>query len=172
MGCRDYIIWPELFERLLPPSSVQVEEHSDSCVLCCFVCPQKECILGISQFIKDNPRATQAQINEELEKRVLVFAARVHALEKTPLLWMNVHIFTPKKDFISSNFTIILHFKASLYFTLCMCNYSMLLYDKSISSLLLSEVYQHFPCLKGRKLSVGPLYMCEKMLFFKQLNCF
>lgn len=47
---------------------------------------KRECILGISQFIKDNPRASQSQINAEVEKRVLVFAARVKALESAPLL--------------------------------------------------------------------------------------
>uniref|UniRef100_A0A3Q3KSN9 Si:ch211-191j22.3 n=1 Tax=Labrus bergylta TaxID=56723 RepID=A0A3Q3KSN9_9LABR len=46
---------------------------------------KRECILGISQFIKDNPRASKDQINAEVEKRVLVFAARVRALETAPL---------------------------------------------------------------------------------------
>uniref|UniRef100_A0A671UM49 Si:ch211-191j22.3 n=1 Tax=Sparus aurata TaxID=8175 RepID=A0A671UM49_SPAAU len=46
---------------------------------------KRECILGISQFLRENPRASQATINTEVEKRVLVFAARVKALETAPL---------------------------------------------------------------------------------------
>uniref|UniRef100_A0AAV2MPH4 Uncharacterized protein n=1 Tax=Knipowitschia caucasica TaxID=637954 RepID=A0AAV2MPH4_KNICA len=41
---------------------------------------KKECIVGIADFIKQNPGATEAQLNSELEKRVLVFAARVQTL--------------------------------------------------------------------------------------------
>ncbi|CAJ1069605.1 hypothetical protein E3U43_014367 [Xyrichtys novacula] len=47
---------------------------------------KRNCILSISQFIKDNPRASQNQINAEVEKRVLIFAAQVQALESAPLL--------------------------------------------------------------------------------------
>ncbi|KAM8760056.1 uncharacterized protein AB9X84_008271 [Acanthopagrus schlegelii] len=46
---------------------------------------KRECILGISQFLRENPRASQATINAEVEKRVLVFAARVKALETAPI---------------------------------------------------------------------------------------
>uniref|UniRef100_A0A4W6DXP4 Si:ch211-191j22.3 n=1 Tax=Lates calcarifer TaxID=8187 RepID=A0A4W6DXP4_LATCA len=46
---------------------------------------KRECILGISEFVRLNPRASQAEINAEVEKRVLVFAARVKALEAAPL---------------------------------------------------------------------------------------
>ncbi|TMS01305.1 hypothetical protein E3U43_014367 [Larimichthys crocea] len=47
---------------------------------------KRECILGISQFVHENPRASQAAINAEVEKRVLVFAAQVKALETAPIL--------------------------------------------------------------------------------------
>ncbi|XP_051250454.1 uncharacterized protein LOC127360205 [Dicentrarchus labrax] len=47
---------------------------------------KRECILSISQFLRENPRASQAVINAEVEKRVLVFAARVRALETAPIL--------------------------------------------------------------------------------------
>ncbi|KAM9360872.1 uncharacterized protein ABDE67_001500 [Symphorus nematophorus] len=47
---------------------------------------KRECILSISQFLRENPRASQTQINAEVEKRVLVFAARVRALETAPIL--------------------------------------------------------------------------------------
>lgn len=46
---------------------------------------RRECILGISEFVRQNKRATQAEITAEVEKRVLIFAAQVKALEKTPL---------------------------------------------------------------------------------------
>uniref|UniRef100_A0A3B4UIV2 Si:ch211-191j22.3 n=1 Tax=Seriola dumerili TaxID=41447 RepID=A0A3B4UIV2_SERDU len=46
---------------------------------------KRECILSISAFVRQNPRATQAQISAEVEKRVLVFAAQVKALETAPL---------------------------------------------------------------------------------------
>ncbi|TDH12635.1 hypothetical protein EPR50_G00049020 [Perca flavescens] len=42
---------------------------------------KRECILSISEFLRKNPRALQADINAEVEKRVLVFAAQVKALE-------------------------------------------------------------------------------------------
>lgn len=47
---------------------------------------QKECILSISQFLREHPRASQADIKAEVEKRVLVFAARVRALETAPII--------------------------------------------------------------------------------------
>lgn len=50
-----------------------------------YVFPQRECILSIAEFVRENPRASQAQINAEVEKRVLVFAAQVQALEAAPL---------------------------------------------------------------------------------------
>ncbi|KAK9521995.1 hypothetical protein VZT92_018494 [Zoarces viviparus] len=46
---------------------------------------KSECILSISEFLRQNPRASQAVINGEVEKRVLVFAARVKALETAPI---------------------------------------------------------------------------------------
>ncbi|KAG7489516.1 hypothetical protein JOB18_013762 [Solea senegalensis] len=54
-------------------------------ILClCFL--QRECILGISEFVRQNPQASQAVINAEVEKRVLTFAAKVKALDAAPLL--------------------------------------------------------------------------------------
>ncbi|KAK2838199.1 hypothetical protein Q5P01_015411 [Channa striata] len=47
---------------------------------------KRECIQSIAEFVRQNPQAAQAQINAEVEKRVLVFAAQVKALEKAPLL--------------------------------------------------------------------------------------
>ncbi|KAF3695283.1 hypothetical protein EXN66_Car010959 [Channa argus] len=47
---------------------------------------KRECIQSIAEFVRQNPRASQVQINAEVEKRVLVFAAQVYALEKAPLL--------------------------------------------------------------------------------------
>uniref|UniRef100_A0A3B3BSK3 Si:ch211-191j22.3 n=1 Tax=Oryzias melastigma TaxID=30732 RepID=A0A3B3BSK3_ORYME len=46
---------------------------------------KKACILNIVQFLQQNPRASQAQINAEVQKNVLVFAAQVKALETAPL---------------------------------------------------------------------------------------
>ncbi|KAJ7996007.1 hypothetical protein DPEC_G00232610 [Dallia pectoralis] len=45
-----------------------------------------ECIRCIADFVQSNPRATQDQINAEVKKHVLVFAARVKALDSAPLL--------------------------------------------------------------------------------------
>uniref|UniRef100_A0A665VQJ8 Si:ch211-191j22.3 n=1 Tax=Echeneis naucrates TaxID=173247 RepID=A0A665VQJ8_ECHNA len=42
---------------------------------------KRDCILAVSEFVRQNPRASQAQINTEVEKRVLLFAAQVKALE-------------------------------------------------------------------------------------------
>ncbi|KAM6930800.1 uncharacterized protein FYW49_002712 [Xenentodon cancila] len=47
---------------------------------------KRECVLSIAEYIRQNPRASQGQINEVVEKNVLVFAARVKALETTPML--------------------------------------------------------------------------------------
>lgn len=49
-------------------------------------CPQRDCVLSIAQFLRQNPRASQAQINAEVEKNVLLFATRVKALETAPIL--------------------------------------------------------------------------------------
>ncbi|TNM89855.1 hypothetical protein fugu_004089 [Takifugu bimaculatus] len=46
---------------------------------------KKQCILGIAQFVREHPRASQADITAEVEKRVLVFAAQIRALETAPL---------------------------------------------------------------------------------------
>lgn len=46
---------------------------------------KRACILSIAEFVHQNPRASQAQINAEVEKRVLDFAAQVKALETAPL---------------------------------------------------------------------------------------
>ncbi|KAM9744070.1 uncharacterized protein ACNS7B_011371 isoform 1-T1 [Menidia menidia] len=42
---------------------------------------KRECVLSIAQFLQQNPRALQAQISAQVEKSVVVFAARVRALE-------------------------------------------------------------------------------------------
>lgn len=41
---------------------------------------KRQCILGIAEFVKKNPRASQSELNNELKKHVLLFAARVHTL--------------------------------------------------------------------------------------------
>ncbi|KAK1892318.1 Galactose/methyl galactoside import ATP-binding protein MglA [Dissostichus eleginoides] len=46
---------------------------------------KRECILSISEFLQQNPKASQADINTEVEKRVLVFATQVKALENAPI---------------------------------------------------------------------------------------
>ncbi|KAK5870591.1 hypothetical protein PBY51_003526 [Eleginops maclovinus] len=46
---------------------------------------KRECILSISEFLQQNPQASQANITSEVEKRVLVFATKVKALETAPL---------------------------------------------------------------------------------------
>uniref|UniRef100_A0A3Q1EV88 Si:ch211-191j22.3 n=1 Tax=Acanthochromis polyacanthus TaxID=80966 RepID=A0A3Q1EV88_9TELE len=46
---------------------------------------KRECILSIADFVQKNPRASQTQINAEVEKNVVMFAARVQALESTPI---------------------------------------------------------------------------------------
>ncbi|MGH0114891.1 UNVERIFIED_CONTAM: hypothetical protein FKN15_065815 [Acipenser sinensis] len=46
---------------------------------------KRECIHAIAAYVKNNPRASQGEINKEVEKQVLQFAARVQALESTPL---------------------------------------------------------------------------------------
>lgn len=47
---------------------------------------KRECIVGVAEFLRQNPGATEEQINSELEKQVLLFAARVQALNQQPLL--------------------------------------------------------------------------------------
>uniref|UniRef100_A0A3Q2CMN7 Si:ch211-191j22.3 n=1 Tax=Cyprinodon variegatus TaxID=28743 RepID=A0A3Q2CMN7_CYPVA len=47
---------------------------------------KRDCILSIADFLQKNPQASQAQINAQLEQKVLLFAARVRALETAPLL--------------------------------------------------------------------------------------
>ncbi|CAB1428891.1 unnamed protein product [Pleuronectes platessa] len=46
---------------------------------------KRECILSISEFVRQNPGASQDVINSEVEKRVLLFAAQVKAVEAKPL---------------------------------------------------------------------------------------
>ncbi|KAG1943519.1 uncharacterized protein LOC120490830 [Pimephales promelas] len=41
---------------------------------------RRECILSIADFVKKNPRASQRELNAEVEKNVLVFASRVQTL--------------------------------------------------------------------------------------------
>ncbi|KAM9858042.1 uncharacterized protein ACBR49_020098 [Aulostomus maculatus] len=47
---------------------------------------KRDCILSIAEFVRQNPQASQAVINAEVQKRVLVFAARVKALDAAPIL--------------------------------------------------------------------------------------
>lgn len=71
---------------------------------CFCVFPQRDCILSISQFVRENPRASTAAINAEVEKRVLLFAARVKTLEAAPILWTHrcsvFYIFTDDSTFL------------------------------------------------------------------------
>uniref|UniRef100_H3AL68 Uncharacterized protein n=1 Tax=Latimeria chalumnae TaxID=7897 RepID=H3AL68_LATCH len=46
---------------------------------------KQACILATADFVKKNPRASQKQLNEEVEKQVALFAARVQAL-KSPVV--------------------------------------------------------------------------------------
>ncbi|XP_070578929.1 uncharacterized protein [Ptychodera flava] len=39
-----------------------------------------EAILGITNYIKDHPNASKEQISKEVEKHILIFAAKVEAL--------------------------------------------------------------------------------------------
>ncbi|KAG5285124.1 hypothetical protein AALO_G00034330 [Alosa alosa] len=47
---------------------------------------KKECILQIADYVQKNPSASQRQLNTEVEKQVLLFAARVQALDSGSLL--------------------------------------------------------------------------------------
>uniref|UniRef100_V9LH42 Uncharacterized protein n=2 Tax=Callorhinchus milii TaxID=7868 RepID=V9LH42_CALMI len=42
---------------------------------------KRECILSIAQYVKTHPGADQRALNREVEKQVLLFAARVQALK-------------------------------------------------------------------------------------------
>ncbi|KAM4616308.1 uncharacterized protein ACJ7VT_009224 [Polymixia lowei] len=46
---------------------------------------KRECIQSIAQFVRDKPRASQSELNAEVEKHVLLFAARVKALDSAPI---------------------------------------------------------------------------------------
>uniref|UniRef100_A0A3Q4BYB0 Uncharacterized protein n=1 Tax=Mola mola TaxID=94237 RepID=A0A3Q4BYB0_MOLML len=63
------------------------EDRTNLTVIFTAICfgPQRDCILSIAQFLRENPRASQAHINAEVEKRVLLFAVRVRALETAPI---------------------------------------------------------------------------------------
>lgn len=39
-----------------------------------------ECIQSVADYVKKNPRASQRELNAEVEKNVLLFASRVQAL--------------------------------------------------------------------------------------------
>ncbi|XP_064623526.1 uncharacterized protein LOC135485444 [Lineus longissimus] len=41
---------------------------------------RKECILGITKYIKDHPRASEKETQAEVTKQIQLFAARVSAL--------------------------------------------------------------------------------------------
>ncbi|KAK9955323.1 hypothetical protein ABG768_015205 [Culter alburnus] len=41
---------------------------------------KRECIQSVADFVKKNPRASQRELNAEVEKNVLLFASRVQAL--------------------------------------------------------------------------------------------
>lgn len=47
---------------------------------------RNDCIQSVVDFVKRNPRASERELNAEVEKNVLLFAARVQALESSPLL--------------------------------------------------------------------------------------
>uniref|UniRef100_A0A673AZA6 Si:ch211-191j22.3 n=1 Tax=Sphaeramia orbicularis TaxID=375764 RepID=A0A673AZA6_9TELE len=44
-----------------------------------------QCVLAVADFVRQNPGASQDQINAEVEQRVQTFAAQVRALEDRPL---------------------------------------------------------------------------------------
>ncbi|CAL8247993.1 unnamed protein product [Merluccius merluccius] len=46
---------------------------------------KKECIQSIAEFVRAHPRASEAELSAEVNKNVLLFAARVKALESTPI---------------------------------------------------------------------------------------
>ncbi|KAL7853981.1 hypothetical protein AOLI_G00208250 [Acnodon oligacanthus] len=47
---------------------------------------RKECIERVADFVRRNPRASQRELNAEVEKNVLLFASKVQALDSAPLL--------------------------------------------------------------------------------------
>ncbi|KAL0994253.1 hypothetical protein UPYG_G00119870 [Umbra pygmaea] len=47
---------------------------------------KKDCIQCIAEYVQKNPRASQEEINTEVKRHVLLFAARVQALDSAPLL--------------------------------------------------------------------------------------
>ncbi|KAI5096445.1 hypothetical protein C0J45_13339 [Silurus meridionalis] len=61
----------EVFNRLTGQSKVDAYRN--------------ECIQSVADFVKRNPRASQQQLNAEVEKNVLLFASRVQALDSSPL---------------------------------------------------------------------------------------
>lgn len=96
------------------------------CIL--FMCVsvlQRECILGISEFVRQNKRATKAEINAEVEKRVLIFAAQVKALEETPLFWNNFSQFCFSVE--TNNEAFLLHGTVwrRQHLQICSCHYRL-----------------------------------------------
>ncbi|KAG7282371.1 hypothetical protein CRUP_029692 [Coryphaenoides rupestris] len=61
----------ELFNRLTGQDKVDVMK--------------RECIQSIAEFVRAHPKASQAELNAEVKKSVLLFAARVKALESMPI---------------------------------------------------------------------------------------
>ncbi|KAJ8372612.1 hypothetical protein AAFF_G00280770 [Aldrovandia affinis] len=47
---------------------------------------RRECILSVAEFVKSNPRASQAELTAAVEERVRLFAVRVQELDSAPLL--------------------------------------------------------------------------------------
>ncbi|KAG7321019.1 hypothetical protein KOW79_015434 [Hemibagrus wyckioides] len=47
---------------------------------------RNECIQSVVDFVRRNPRASERELNAEVEKNVLLFASRVQALDSSPLL--------------------------------------------------------------------------------------
>ncbi|KAM9451457.1 uncharacterized protein Hap1MRO34_021772 [Clarias gariepinus] len=47
---------------------------------------RNECIRSVVDFVRRNPRATERELNAEVEKNVLLFASRVQALDSSPLM--------------------------------------------------------------------------------------
>ncbi|MCI4386723.1 hypothetical protein PGIGA_G00065890 [Pangasianodon gigas] len=47
---------------------------------------RSECIQSVVDFVRRNPRASERELNAEVEKNVRLFASRVQALDSSPLL--------------------------------------------------------------------------------------
>ncbi|KAJ3604703.1 hypothetical protein NHX12_029443 [Muraenolepis orangiensis] len=47
---------------------------------------KSECIQSIADFVRMHPQASEAALSAEVNKNVLLFAARVKALESMPIL--------------------------------------------------------------------------------------